>query len=184
MLLTALCQEDDLATFLVKQWNKSAKKQSKPDAAILRALRDIWSNTWRPVIIPTLDIPTCPPTIAALIIKCTSYDAIDRPSIQSVVADLTGQCAVEIETGSFPRSAPVEVQNDEDAWRSGRGGSSASVSQVGKGIVSDAAARKAALLRQSSAFRASATNPLVGGRLSSSSSGPKTVISAAETHAI
>ena len=126
ILLLAMAVEEDLPSWFQKRYEETVKKSRKPQK-IMRILRLVWEDGWRPYnaedaeevnnpapsggdgkggdgegVVGGNPLSFAPPTIRSLIVRCGSHDPKARPTFEQIMEELEGPVLEEILEGYAP----------------------------------------------------------------------------------
>ena len=174
MLLVDCCAPEGVHDFVAARWRRdhvatlpAGRKGAKSNRnAVLRAIAAACSEKWRAVKAGDFGLPSAPPAVCALIVRCLEHDPTDRPDFEEILRELTGACTLQIEAGRYVRGGG-EANPEHPAEEAGPHSRSADPEAGAMvGGEEDLERRKSeAILRNSLAFR---TSGLVGDVVASS----------------
>jgi len=111
MTLLDFAVEEELALFVGERWRAAFGAPGAPvpnpkTIAFNAVLRPIWEDGWRPFSErdPTDAVSYAPASVCSLFVRCCAHNPKSRPTFESILNDLKGPCAVEIDSGTFFRS--------------------------------------------------------------------------------
>jgi len=120
MMLLEMASSDGLLSFLQLRWRTTklvdgAKsnefqrtKQAQRDVDERQAMammRTIWQGNFRPLVLGGPPVPSAPPSVSNLIMRCTLHDPAARPSFSEVLIVLATDCAQEADALIYIRGA-------------------------------------------------------------------------------
>eukprot|EP00615_Pteridomonas_danica_P010711 CAMPEP_0114330796 /NCGR_PEP_ID=MMETSP0101-20121206/1989_1 /TAXON_ID=38822 ORGANISM="Pteridomonas danica, Strain PT" /NCGR_SAMPLE_ID=MMETSP0101 /ASSEMBLY_ACC=CAM_ASM_000211 /LENGTH=347 /DNA_ID=CAMNT_0001460925 /DNA_START=179 /DNA_END=1222 /DNA_ORIENTATION=+ len=101
LLLINMAVQGGITEFLSERYTSEFYKKKPP--TVMRLMRVMVEDSWRPMDDIERKIPGCPPLINSMISNCIDASPQKRPSFAKIVHDLQEACADEISLGSYSR---------------------------------------------------------------------------------